>query len=49
MVLQHEVQKLEERLDNLREQYFDDEANTTALEEKDGFLRFKRPDIYGRN
>lgn len=40
---------LEEKLKELREQYFDDEAGTIELEEKDGFFRFKRPHIYGRN
>ncbi len=39
----------EERLRLLREEYFDDEAGTIELEEKDGFFRFKRPRIYGRN
>jgi hypothetical protein len=41
--------ELEERLDALRQQYFGNEANTIALEEKDNFFRFKRPRIYGRN
>lgn len=48
-VAQYQGQELEEKLSELREQYFDDEANTIALEEKDGFFRFKRPHIYGRN
>jgi hypothetical protein len=39
----------EERLNALREQYFQDEAKTIELEEKDSFFRFKRPHIYGRN
>jgi len=41
--------ELVEKLKELREQYFDDEAGTIELEEKDGFFRFKRPHIYGRN
>jgi hypothetical protein len=48
-VQQYEGARLEERLSELREQYFDDEADTIAREEKDGFYRFKRPHIYGRN
>lgn len=39
----------EERLRQLRGEYFGDEAGTIELEEKDGFFRFKRPRIYGRN
>ena len=39
----------EERLKALREQYFQDEAKTIELEEKDNFFRFKRPRVYGRN
>jgi len=39
----------EERLKELREQYFQDEAKTIELEEKDNFFRFNRPRIYGRN
>ncbi|HON60229.1 MAG TPA: hypothetical protein PK314_00020, partial [Deltaproteobacteria bacterium] len=39
----------EERLKALRERYFLDEAGTIELEEKDGFFRFERPRIYGRN
>jgi hypothetical protein len=39
----------EERLKALREQYFQDEAKTIELEEKDNFFRFNRPRIYGRN
>lgn len=38
-----------EKLKSLREQYFQDEAKTIELEEKDNFFRFKRPHIYGRN
>ena len=39
----------EEKLKALREKYFRDEANTIALEEKDGFFRFERQRVYGRN
>jgi len=39
----------QEHLRKLREEYFGDEAGTIELEEKDGFFRFKRPRIYGRN
>ncbi|HPR54866.1 MAG TPA: hypothetical protein PLV84_07025 [Deltaproteobacteria bacterium] len=46
---QLEGPELEARLKELREQYFDDEANTIELEEKDGFFRFRRPHIFGRN
>jgi hypothetical protein len=46
---QYEGQEREEKLKELREQYFSDEAKTIELEEKDGFFRFKRPHIYGRN
>ncbi|HPC47388.1 MAG TPA: hypothetical protein PLW83_05040 [Deltaproteobacteria bacterium] len=42
-------EELERKLRELRERYFDDEALTIELEEKDGFFRFKRPRIYGRN
>ncbi|HQI82507.1 MAG TPA: hypothetical protein PLR71_13245 [Deltaproteobacteria bacterium] len=48
-VQQYDGARLEEKLGELREQYFDDEADTIAREEKDGFFRFKRPHIYGRN
>ncbi|HOM27995.1 MAG TPA: hypothetical protein PLS81_00870 [Deltaproteobacteria bacterium] len=41
--------ELEERLKALRQEYFDDEATTIELEEQQGFFRFKRPRIYGRN
>jgi hypothetical protein len=49
VIQQYKGQAQEERLDELRQQYFHDEANTIALEEKDDFFRFKRPHIYGRN
>lgn len=46
---QYHGEELEEKLRELRTRYFDDEAQTIELEEKDGFFRFKRPRIYGRN
>jgi hypothetical protein len=49
VVQKYEGQEQEEKLKELRKQYFDDEANTIELEEKDDFFRFKRPHIYGRN
>jgi hypothetical protein len=49
VVQQYQGEEQEEKLKELREQYFDDEANTIELEEKDDFFRFKRPHIYGRN
>lgn len=41
--------ELEEKLGELREQSFGNEANTIEREEKDDFFRFQRPRIYGRN
>ncbi len=49
VVQQYEGQEREDRLKALRNEYFGDEANTIALEEKDDFYRFKRPHIWGRN
>lgn len=49
IVQEYEGQEQEEKLKELREQYFDDEAKTIELEEKGDFFRFKRPHIYGRN
>ena len=48
-VQEYQGPELEEKLKELRQQYFDDEAGTIELEEKDGFFRFNRPHIYGRN
>ncbi|RJP86413.1 MAG: hypothetical protein C4518_13900 [Desulfobacteraceae bacterium] len=39
----------EEKLKALREKYFQDEAQTIELEEKDDFFRFKRERVHGRN
>ncbi len=44
-----EGEVLEEELRYLREQYFAHEAKTIELEEGDGFFRYERPRIYGRN
>ncbi|OZG74177.1 hypothetical protein BTA51_03935 [Hahella sp. CCB-MM4] len=41
--------ELERELDQLRLRYFKHEAKTIALEEKDGFYRYERPRLYGRN
>jgi hypothetical protein len=49
IVKEYQGQELENQLDLIREKYFQDEANTIKLEEKDDFFRFKRPHIYGRN
>jgi hypothetical protein len=49
IVRQFEGPQQEEKLRELREQYFDDEAKTIELEEKGDFFRFKRQHIYGRN
>jgi hypothetical protein len=40
---------LDAELHSLREEYFAHEAETIAAEERDGFFRFERPRIYGRN
>ena len=41
--------QLDEQLKILREKYFNHEAKTIELEEKDGFFRYERQRIYGRN
>lgn len=45
----YEGDEREQMLKSLREKYFKHEANTIALEEKDGFFRYERPRVYGRN
>jgi hypothetical protein len=40
---------LEQELAHLRTQYFEHEAPTIEAEERDGFYRFERPRVYGRN
>lgn len=43
-------QEQKDKLKELREKYFHDEANTIEREEEnDNFFRFERPHIYGRN
>lgn len=49
LVARFEGQELEEKLKAAREKYFNDEAGTIELEENDGFYRFLRPRVYGRN
>ncbi len=49
LLAESEGEALEEKLKALREKYFKHEAKTIELEEKDGFFRFKRPRVYGRN
>lgn len=49
LAAQFEGPELEEKLKAAREKYFADEAGTIELEEKDGFYRFLRPRVYGRN
>ena len=39
----------EEKLKALREEYFKHEAITIEREENDGFFRYQRPRVYGRN
>jgi len=46
---EYEGPELEKQLQALREKYFKHEAKTIAIEEKEGFYRFNRPRIYGRN
>ncbi len=41
--------ELERELEQLRLRYFQHEAKTISLEEKDGFFRYERPRLYGRN
>ncbi|WP_404364220.1 hypothetical protein [Marinobacter sp.] len=41
--------ELESALSELREQHFNHEARTIALEEENGFFRYERPRLYGRN
>ncbi|MFZ5572327.1 MAG: hypothetical protein ACOZF0_18155 [Thermodesulfobacteriota bacterium] len=49
IVAEYQGPDQEEQLKALREKYFQDEAGTIALEEKDAFFRFERPRFYGRN
>ena len=49
VVSQFQGPEQEEKLNALRKKYFQDEAQTIGLEEKDNFFRFKRERVYGRN
>jgi len=49
MVGQFDGPELEAQLQKLREKYFKHEAKTIMLEEKDGFYRYERERVYGRN
>ncbi|MYM60467.1 hypothetical protein GTG28_14640 [Vibrio sp. OCN044] len=42
-------EELDTELNRLRISYFGDEASTLEKEEQQGFYRFKRPRVYGRN
>lgn len=44
-----EGEALQEELSHLRDAYFGDEAVTIEREEEDGFFRYERPRVYGRN
>jgi hypothetical protein len=44
-----ESDALEGELRALREEHFADEAPTIEAEGRDGFFRFDRPRVYGRN
>lgn len=46
---QYTGEPLKQELDSLRRQYFENSAKTIELEESDGFFRFNRPRVYGRN
>jgi len=49
IVEQYEGAQRKEQLDALRKKYFQHEAKTIKLEERDGFFRYERERIYGRN
>ncbi len=49
IVSQYEGREREEQLDALREKYFKHAAITIEREENDGFFRFERERIFGRN
>jgi len=46
---QYSGPELEAKLKTLREEFFKHEAITIEREENDGFFRYKRPRVYGRN
>lgn len=45
----YEGEEQQHRLESLRQKYFKEEAGTIRLEEEEGFFRFERPRVYGRN
>lgn len=49
LVEQQPADQLEPALQLLRAEYFGHEAETIAREEQDGFFRYRRPRLYGRN
>jgi uncharacterized protein (DUF2461 family) len=49
LIKEYSGTKLHAELDNLRKQYFKDQAKTIAAEEASNFFRFNRRRIYGRN
>ncbi len=49
IVEQYPGPQQEEKLEALREEYFGHEAETIEREEKDGFFRYERERVYGRN
>ncbi|MBS3758315.1 MAG: hypothetical protein KGY61_06600 [Desulfobacterales bacterium] len=49
LVQKYEGPELEKRLQKLREKHFKHEAKTIRLEEEDGFFRYERQRVYGRN
>ncbi|WP_149027211.1 hypothetical protein [Shewanella psychrophila] len=45
----NQQQALQTALNSLREKYFEQDATTLSKEEQNGFYRYTRPRIYGRN
>ncbi|MBL4814718.1 MAG: hypothetical protein JKY74_04475 [Shewanella sp.] len=45
----NQQQELQTALNSLREKYFEQDASTISKEEQNGFYRYTRPRIYGRN
>ncbi len=48
-ISRYDGDELQDRLKALREKYFGEDAGTIELEEEEGFFRFERQRIYGRN
>jgi hypothetical protein len=46
---QYSGEEFAAKLQLLQQKYFAEESYTIALEEKNGFFRYKRPRVYGRN